>query len=248
VLYDQPVTPFVRKNLGGFLHAGARLHYSGGTPAAFAAAGALYARTFQEDMDPYFIMVGGTSRLGAIGHVNAALELSDQVANGLIPEPDVVFVPLGTCGTATGMIVGLKLAGLRTRVVAVRVADPFPANATMVRLIAQDVANFLHASDPTIPRLEITTGDFDVLPEYFGPGYGHPTAPGEAAVRAASPRLVLETTYTGKTLAACLDHCRRASAQSNVLFWNTFSSAPVPAPDSWERLPENLQRRLLAPS
>src|SRR5690606_38123290 len=103
-------------------------------------------------------------------------ELAAQVASGGLPAPDTVFVPLGTCGTAAGLIAGLKIAGLPSRVVAVRVADPVSANATVLRYLAQDAADFLHRTDPAVPRVRITPGDFDVVTRHLGDGYGIPTA------------------------------------------------------------------------
>ena len=58
---------------------------------------------------------GGTSALGTIGYVNAGLELADQVRAGALPEPAAIFVPLGSGGTVAGLLLGLRLAGLRTR-------------------------------------------------------------------------------------------------------------------------------------
>src|SRR5690606_7824095 len=105
---------------------------------------------------------GGTSRLGCIGHLTAGLELAAQVARGDMPEPDLLFVPLGTCGTAAGLVAGLALAGLGTRVAAVRVAERFVANALSVRLLAQDVIDYLHRLDPSVPRVRIRLDSYDV--------------------------------------------------------------------------------------
>lgn len=249
VLYGQPITQHVKRNLAAFLAANARVHYGGSVPGAFAAAGRLVARRRHEGRAPYFVMVGGSSRLGCIGHVSAAFELAAQVAAGELPEPDRLFVPLGTCGTAAGLVIGLRLAGLRTRVCAVRVADPFPASAATVRWMAQDLADFLHRADPAVPRLQITTADFEVLTGYLGTGYGFPTRDGEVAVRRLGNRLTLETTYTAKTLAACLDCCAGHGREQKLLFWNTFSSAPLAsaAPGQEAELPPPLRELLDAP-
>jgi D-cysteine desulfhydrase len=40
-----------------------------------------------------------------------------------MPEHDKIYLPLGTMGTAVGLTIGVKAAGLKTRVVSVRVAD-----------------------------------------------------------------------------------------------------------------------------
>jgi D-cysteine desulfhydrase len=241
-LYDQPVTPTARTNLRAFLAAGAELHYAGGTGRALLDAWRLHGESRRAGEEPYFIMVGGSSRLGNVGHVGAALELAAQVRAGVLPEPDRVFVPLGTCGTAAGLIAGLKIAGLRTRVSAVRVADPVAANARVLRYFAQDVADYLHDADAAVPRLRVDDADFDVLTAHFGDGYALPTAATVAAVEWATPALRLDTTYSGKAMAACLDHCRAAAPGETVLFWNTLNSAPVVEAPTLDGLPPALTR------
>lgn len=246
VLYRQPVTPFVRHNLAGFIAAGARIHFGGSIAKSLALAGSMVGRRRGEAAGPYFIMVGGTSRLGCLGHVSAGLELAEQVRQGELPEPDRIYVPLGTCGTAAGLVVGLRLGGLKSRVVAVRVADPFPANQLTVTWLAQDVADFLHSTDPAVPRLRIGSEDLEVRTNLLGPGYGFPTREGEGAVEWARPRLSLETTYTGKTLAACLDDARNAERPETLLFWNTFSSAEVKTSEEFHRLPAAIRELISA--
>jgi D-cysteine desulfhydrase len=238
-LYDQPLTSHVRRNIHGLAGTGARLQYSGSVAGALLDA----RRVLDNDPTAYFIMAGGSSRLGTIGYVNAGLELAAQVRAGTLPEPDRLFVAAGTCGTAAGLIVGCRLAGLRTRVTAVRVAEPLVTRALTIRAMARDVAAFLHAADATVPEVRIGFGDFDVVTDQLGDGYGHPTSAAAAALEWAAPRLMLETTYTAKALAGCLDYCRgRARPGETVLFWNTINSAPVRAAERLDALPAEVRR------
>src|SRR5215218_5750269 len=46
------------------------------------------------------VPVGGATPLGALGHVEAALELAMQVRAGLLPAPARIVVPVGSGGTA----------------------------------------------------------------------------------------------------------------------------------------------------
>ena len=227
-LYDQPVSAHVERSLQAFPAAGAKMHFAGGLPSAFRVARKRFVTLREEGRDPYFIMVGGTSRLGCVGHVTAGLELAVQVANGEMPEPDMLFIPLGTCGTAAGLVAGLALAGMRTQVAAVRVAERFAANGFTVRMLAQDVIDYLHRMDPKVPRVRIRSDYFDIVPGYLGPGYGHATRPAESAVEWAAPHLSLETTYSGKALAAALDMARWSGTPQTFLFWDTYNSAPIP--------------------
>ena len=226
-LYDQPITPHVERSLQIFPAAGATVHFGGGLPGAFRLARKRFVALRDAGERPFFIMVGGTSRLGCVGHVTAGLELAAQVARGDLPEPDVLFVPLGTCGTAAGLVAGLALAGLGTQVAAVRVAERFAANGIVVRMLAQDVIDYLHRLDPSVPRIRIGFDRFDVVPGYLGSGYGVATAAADAAVAWAAPRLSLETTYSGKALAAALDMARWSGTPQTFLFWNTYNSAPL---------------------
>jgi D-cysteine desulfhydrase len=207
---------------------GATVHTGGSLPGAFRLARRRYRDLEAAGARPFFIMVGGTSRLGCVGHLTAGLELAAQIARGDMPEPDLLFVPLGTCGTAAGLVAGLALAGLRTQVAAVRVAERFAANSISVRLLAQDVIDHLHRLDPKVPRVRIGFDRFDVVPGFLGAGYGRSTPLAEAAVEWAAPRLSLETTYSGKALAAALEMSKWSGTPQTFLFWNTFSSAPFP--------------------
>jgi D-cysteine desulfhydrase len=226
-MYGQPVTKQVQKNLRGMLAARALLSYGGGEFGTVRAARRLYQSSDAAGERPYFIVFGGSSRLGTIGHVNAAFELAAQVSAGAVPEPDRIFVALGTCGTAAGLAAGLKLAGLRSKVMAIRVTPLIVGNRFTVRYMANDVLAFLRAADPTLPRMRVGFGDFEIVGDQLGGGYGVPAAGGAAATAWAAGRLELDPTYTAKALAACLAWCRgRARPGETVLYWHTLNSAP----------------------
>lgn len=245
LLYPQPDTPTVRRNYAAMLASGAEILPVSGIPGAFTAAGRRMVQHRMTGRRPYFVMVGGSSRLGCMGHVAAALELATQFRTDGIDPPERIFVPLGTCGTAVGLIVGLKLAGLPCRVTAVRVADPFPANAAVVRTMANDLAGWLARASPQIPRIRVEATDFDVVTDFFGPGYGVPTVEAEEAVKTVEPMLSLETTYTGKTLAACLQWIAYDSGM-HAMFWNSYSSSPLEL-EARGRGPDRLRHLLQTP-
>src|SRR5690606_22015855 len=78
----------------------------------------------REGRFPQVIPPGGSSPIGCCGFVNAAFELKAQVEAGLMPAPDELYVASGTMGTCIGLLLGLRAAGMKTRVQAVRVTDP----------------------------------------------------------------------------------------------------------------------------
>src|SRR4030095_13976732 len=126
VLLPQPVTEHVRHCLLLDQAVGAELHLAGSVAGVAAVAPRLCASGILRGRPLAIIPTGGSSARGAIGYVNAACELADQVRAGTLPEPDAIFVPLGSGGTAACPVLGCRLAGLRTRVVSVLVTDLLP--------------------------------------------------------------------------------------------------------------------------
>jgi D-cysteine desulfhydrase len=250
VLVRQPITPAVRRALALQAAWGARLVYGANVPgAALQVLRALGSSALRGER-PYLVSAGGSSARGSVGFVSAALELALQVREGVLPTPSRVFVPVGTGGTLAGLVAGLRLAGLATRVVGVLVTDILPPNAARLAAQARSTLRFLNHLDAKLPRLPIGSKDFDLVRDELGPGYGASTPAAERAVRiAAGAGLALETTYTGKCLAALLARLREASPDEPVLFWNTYNAVDVAAAAPLEaeeaRLPARL-RRLLA--
>jgi 1-aminocyclopropane-1-carboxylate deaminase/D-cysteine desulfhydrase-like pyridoxal-dependent ACC family enzyme len=165
----------------------------------------------------YAIPAGGSSRLGTLGIVAAAAELEAQVQNGVLPEPDLVVVALGSGGTAAGLCAGLVQTTLRTRVLAVAVAEPSRVFAHKARRLAAELLEPAARTD-VAARLEVEL-------TFLGEGYGIPTGASEyAASEAERCGLVLDETYTSKAFAAALTRVA-LGRERTVLFWNTLSSA-----------------------
>ena len=221
----QPVTDAVRLVVRGMVAAGARIRYAAGPVGMLANAAAAIRARRRAGETPYYIPFGATNPLASAGYVAAALELAAQVRAGVVPEPDRLFVAAGTCGTAAGLVVGCRVAGLRTRVTAVRVVARPLANTPLLLWRARRVAALLARLDPAVPRVRIVRREVDLVGDFVGEGYGAPTREAEQALAWAAARLRLETTYSGKALAACLTWCRDRGAGETVLFWNTHNSA-----------------------
>ncbi|MAE69027.1 MAG: 1-aminocyclopropane-1-carboxylate deaminase [Gemmatimonadetes bacterium] len=226
-LFPQPPTDHVKANLAANLGAGAH-PIPLRSPIEVPFVLALRSRRSGAMLIPG----GGSSPRGAIGYVEAALELAEQVRTGELPEPDLAIVPLGTGGTAAGLELGLRLAGLRTRLLAVRVIDRIIGNATTVVRLAHRIQKEMHRFDPALPWVRV--GRCDVEHRQFGGRYGEATpAAIDAAHQArALEGIELETTYTAKALAAIVCRAREGSLPNGpILFWNTFSSVRPPGYD-----------------
>lgn len=246
VLIPQPVTPHVRHCLLTDHALGAELHLASGIPDVVRRGLGLLARGRWRGEPLAIIPTGGSSALGTLGYVDAALELAEQIAAGNLPEPDAIFVPLGSGGTVAGLVLGLRLAGLRTRVVGVLVTDILPPSPRRLRALARAAARRL-APDVAMPPLALD--DFEIDRDFVGPAYGAPTEAAEAARALAADLedVALETTYTGKCLAALLARAGTDRWRGRtLLFWNTFSSVDPaatlgPLPD-WRTLPAPFHR------
>jgi D-cysteine desulfhydrase len=242
-LGPQPITPAVGANLRGLLAAGATLRVARTSLGCLWGAWRAVRDRRTSGQRPYFIPAGASTVFSTMGYIGAALELAAQVQQGLLPAPERIFVAAGTGGTAAGLVAGCKLARLPTRVTAVRVFSAYRANRWTIARLARGALELLRALEPGIPDVPITRADFDLLTGFLGPGYGVPTPEARSAIAWAAPQLRLETTYTGKTMAACLAHVRQAGARP-VLFWHTYNSATFPQTTDLGALPGPLRRAL----
>lgn len=198
---------------------------------------------------PWVVPLGGTSWLGAFGFVRGAIELAEQVSDGLLPVPDRLYVAAGTMGTAAGLAIGLAAAGLPTEVHAVRVSDTSICNEQgMIRLVDKTV-RMMHRLDRSIPRNLSARVNLQLRHEFFAGGYARTDEETDSAIAFARDELGLELegTYTGKAMAAMkADLSGRGAAGMRFLFWNTFNSAPLPvdenAPVDREALPQEFLR------
>ncbi len=244
-LFDQPVNGHVVDVLLADVAAGARIRY-GGTylGAAWEVVRAWLARKGAGER-PYYVPPGSTTPLGVLGYVSAGLEFAEQVRSGLAPEPDRVFVAAGSCGTVAGLVIGLELGGLASRCVAVRITTGLAVNRWYIQRLVERTVALMRRADPSIPGIGRAAGrfDFDLETRFYGGAYGRETPEARDAISRALPQLRLETTYTGKALAACLEHHRRHPGET-LLFWNTFNSAPLEKAAGLEALPGNVRRVL----
>ncbi len=230
VLTPQPPTPYLEANLLADRAAGATLHFVDSYRESADRGTALQNQLTREDgIDPFVIPFGGTVPRGTIGFVNAALELAAQVERGELPSPDVIYVPFGSMGTASGLATGFAAIGLPIAVIGVRVVPTEIASLALARRVVQDAVALLRESDRGFPTLEPEKVGLRVRDEFLGDGYAMPTTEAQEAVElAAAHGLRLETTYTGKALAALVADARAGQfTNKTVLFWNTYSSRPI---------------------
>jgi 1-aminocyclopropane-1-carboxylate deaminase/D-cysteine desulfhydrase-like pyridoxal-dependent ACC family enzyme len=238
MLMPQPNAQYVRQNLLMSHYCGAELHLCGAELESVRNMPLVYAATIYQLLRhelksghfPQFIPPGGSSPLGVIGFVNAALELRKQITDGEMPEPEYIYVACGTMGTASGLTIGLKAANLNSRVVSVQVTSEKFVNAREMIKLVNKTNSLLHSLDASFPRFEFPEKDVDIRHDYFGERYALFTKEGMEAVSLmrGSEGIKLDGTYTGKTLAALIDDAKSRRVQGKaVLFWNTLNSRDI---------------------
>ncbi len=229
MLMPQPNSHIVRKNLLISYGRKARLHFN---KNFFRTT--IKASLFMIGNGRNTIMIppGGSSPLGNCGYINAAFELQEQIDKGELPKPDLIYLPAGTMGTATGLILGLKAVGLKSRVVPVQVVDRKFTNKAALYGLLQSTNTYLTSLDPSFPSVVPKMDELFMEGGYYGEQYGLYTEQGMDAVRLIERHegIKLEGTYTGKTFAAFLnDTARPQMKDKTILFWNTFNSRDLSA-------------------
>lgn len=171
------------------------------------------ARARAEGLRPYLIPVGGSGPIGASGQVLAGLELVGQVRSEGI-EPQVVILPSATGGTQAGLLLGLRLGGLVTRVVGIAVATP-PAE---LRPLIETVLDGLRP----LAGIAADVSEIELDGDYRGPAYGVPTAAAVAATEllARTEGILVDPVYTAKALAGLVAGVRSGQFTGQIVFWH----------------------------
>jgi 1-aminocyclopropane-1-carboxylate deaminase/D-cysteine desulfhydrase-like pyridoxal-dependent ACC family enzyme len=169
---------------------------------------------------PYQIPIGGATPIGALGYVDAADEIVDQLGE----VPALTIVPCGSGGTHAGLVAGF---GDHARVVGFDVGTR-PDLEEVVPREAAATAELVGRAAPV--------GAVRVDHDYFGADYGAPTDSGREALHLFATRegLLLDPVYTGKAAAGLVDYARTGRLPEGLivfvhtgglpaLFANTFS-------------------------
>ena len=230
VLLPQSPTDHVSEVLEGMRAHGAEVRLvrsAAAVPAGVAAARIAHRRTRVRTIAP-----GGSDALGTLGYVNAALELADQIGQGLCPVPREVHVAGGTLGTATGLAIGFAVAGLPIDVVAHRITSRVITNRRQARTLADGVLAMLGAtaSAGRLPSRSEALRRLRLAHDQIGRGYGFETRSGIEAREwfAANAGVELDATYTAKAAAGFLAATRASGGP--LLYWHTLSAVSPTRP------------------
>jgi 1-aminocyclopropane-1-carboxylate deaminase/D-cysteine desulfhydrase-like pyridoxal-dependent ACC family enzyme len=221
ILFPQPENSFVHNNLKHLKQIADTVVFS----QDYTELPELTNEIITANPGTYFIPAGGSSPLGALGFVRAALELSTQIHSGEVPCPTHIYLAAGTCGTLAGLILGCRLADLPNRVTGVRVVDEIVTNSDCVMQLIDGMQSILAAGDPACGKVKIHPADFELRHDQFGDGYGFPTPEGDAALNLLLDleNVEMDPTYTAKCMAGLLSDIKTRALTGPILYWHTYS-------------------------
>lgn len=222
VLEDVPNTPKADYYQNGNLLLdqllGANIHRISDTEDALVYSQALMTKLQQAGKKPYFIPVGGSNVIGALGYVRCAFELVEQLEQQQI-EIDQIVLASGSAGTQAGLLAGLIACGSKIKVLGINVSRTTQAQNALVAELLLAILDYLHIDKAMAEGVVHTNG------EYFGTGYGVPTQQMIDAVQccASLEGVLLDPVYTGKAMAGFIDlvHKQEIAPASKQLFLHT---------------------------
>jgi|SRR5215207_169077 len=219
ILFPQVSSEQGRRHLLMYQSIGAEVHHLG-LPVIFR----LIKLRLQHGHFPK--LLEASSPLGMAGYVSAAFELKEQIERGLLPEPDLVYVALATMGTAVGLTLGFKAAGLKSRVVSVHLGNPRATPRNMAKLF-RETNEFLHSHDPSFPKFETSENDFEIHYGYERSKKQLLNTMGAQAMAQVKElaNLQLDEMFTANAFAALMaDTDKGLLREKTILWWNSYNS------------------------
>jgi D-cysteine desulfhydrase len=167
---------------------------------------------------PFVIPLGASTPTGAAGLALAIFEMIDQGHR-----PDVIIHASSSGGTQAGLLAGLALSGLGSRLIGVSADEPEAALRSVVEALQRGILALVNSDAEARPA--------EVHDRFVGEGYGIPTEASHEALSllARSEAIIVDHTYSAKALAALIALVRSQSLASNtsILFWHTGGQVGV---------------------
>ncbi|HEY2888991.1 MAG TPA: D-cysteine desulfhydrase family protein [Dongiaceae bacterium] len=196
---------------------GATVHICGPNETRLEKAEAVMAELRTTGENPYFIPVGGSNGVGALGYAALMLELRNQATAQRL-SIDRIVTASSSGGTQAGLAVGASLAMVAPPVSGIDVDGKSAELRRQLVAIAADCSR----------RLDITAPDesgFDLVSDYAAPGYGLPNPGTIEAIRllASLEGIFLDPVYSGKAMAGLIDMIRqgRFTKDETIVFIHT---------------------------
>jgi L-cysteate sulfo-lyase len=165
---------------------------------------------------PYFMPIGGSSPVGALGYVEAFFEIMDDQRYMDI-NFDTIIHATASAGTQSGLLVGAAAKNWKGKIIGIGVAKTDKEIANEVFLLSNKTAKPMNIK---IDRKKIIVNN-----DYMGRKYADHTKGCVEAVEyfARNEGIMLDYVYSGKAAAGLLDMMKRKKFKKNenILFIHT---------------------------
>jgi len=172
--------------------------------------------------NPYIIPGGGSNEIGALGYVDAAIELMTQ-ANERSLRIDHLVHATGSSGTQAGLVLGMEAMNSGIPVYGIGVRADKQKQEEMVFSLAERTAEYMGLNPNIVQRDKVVANS-----DYVGEGYGLPTTAMAEAVKlmARYEGILLDPVYSGKGFSGLVDLIRKGQFKKgeNVVFLHTGGS------------------------
>ncbi len=166
---------------------------------------------------PYVIpLAPGHAPLGALGYVDAAREILEQLTAQDLALDEIV-VTSGSGHTHSGLLFGLRALGCAVPVIGICARRPAEDQRPRIVSRCREIAELLGV-EPVV-----TEDDVRLTDAFFAPGYGqlNPATVEAIELAARAEALILDPVYTGKTMASFIQRARQAEPGQSLLFIHT---------------------------
>lgn len=167
---------------------------------------------------PFVVPLGGSGPEGMAGYVSATQELLAQLSE-LELQPSRLYVPVGSGGTFSGLVLGALNQGATYQVVGISVSRSRDYLLEQLPLAAAAAAESLGLARRPL------ASDLCVDDSYIGTGYGAMTEGCRNAISlvARTEGVLLDPVYSGKAMHGLIDHIKtgRIASRETVVFLHT---------------------------
>lgn len=173
------------------------------------------------DKKCFVIPYGGSVLTGALGFVNAVMELKDQLEEQNL-KIDYLFFASSSGGMQAGLTLGLELFHLDCELMPINIDKDETGGLSLEEL----VLNLINEGRGALNiKREYTLKDIPLNREYDKAGYGNVTENEKNTILelARKEGILLDPVYTGRAFHAMLDHLKKAKipSNSNIFFWHS---------------------------
>lgn len=183
----------------------------------------------------YYIPLGGSNALGAMGYFFAVKEIMDQ-CEALEIRIDHLVASFGSGGTFGGLWMGARYFNAPFNVTGITVSPGLDGKLERLSGLMEKMNSTFELG------IDLSGHPVDVFDKYKGEGYNVPDRKTRDTVAYLASRegLLIDPVYTGKGFSGCLDLMEKGKLQGNVMFLHTGVSPALHAPGHLEGFQSDL--------